>query len=134
MSAIDTTKLYPPKTTGRGLVECLTDVFKDCEASDVRVVFIGYERDEQGNPVLIDDEYRLLIRHLDIYALGDGVSEEVKNQYDKAPLLSMMILFTKQGKVGVLQFKSVEDLSKHEYKEWEQAAITDYFNRKKQGL
>lgn len=128
MSAIDTGKVYPPRTTDGGLVECLMDVFSDREASDVTVVFCGYERDEQGNPVLRDDEYRILVRELGIPALDDGVVKELKKQYDKAPLLSLMILWRKQGKVGILKFKSVDEADG--YEEWEEDAITNYANRR----
>jgi hypothetical protein len=79
------------------------------------------------------------IRPIGIRAIVPEVREELRKQYDSAPLVSLMVLWMrrsvgKEGKMGVLAFHPVAPGEKapqeHEYKPWESKAISWYLQRR----
>lgn len=65
--------------------------------------------------------------------------EELRKQYDSAPLMSLMVLWMrrsvgKEGKLGILSFHPVapgeKSPTKGDYEPWEKKAISFYLHRR----
>jgi hypothetical protein len=134
----DEGKVQPAGTQYLGLIDSLIDLFKDRSASDVEVVFIQYKL-VNGEKVVEDGQHVVEIRPIGIRAIVPEVREELRKQYDSAPLVSLMVLWMrrnvgKEGKMGVLAFHPVAPgeraRQEHEYKPWESKAISWYLQRR----
>jgi hypothetical protein len=125
----------PAGTQFLGVVDSLIDLFKEPSISGVEVIFISYKLDEKGEKVVADNQQVAEIRAVGITGIGPQTQETLREQYDKSPMLSLMVLWRRPSaeKLGILKFQPIIPGQpfprKAEYEQWEQAAIAAYIHR-----
>lgn len=132
-------KVQPAGTQYLGLIDSLIDLFKNPDVSDVEVVFISYKLDSKGERIVEDNQHVVEIRPIGIRGIGDQVKQELRKQYELAPLMSLMVLWLnpkvgKEGKLGTMSFKPVPPgknaPAKGDFDSWEKKAIGFYLQRR----
>jgi hypothetical protein len=125
----------PPGTQFSSLMNSLADLFRDPTVSDVEVVFIGFKLDHMGEKIVEDNQNIAQIRAIGITGISDETQEALREQYEMAPLISLLALWTRQStqKLGILKFYSVTPDNPHpkspHYDAWEKKAIRAYIDR-----
>jgi hypothetical protein len=128
-------KIHPSGTQFAGLMEELARLFENEKCSNIEVVLLSNKLDDQGNKVVHDGMYVAEIRPMGIHILDDQTHEFLKREYDRLPLLSILVLWTRYGagKLGIMKFLSILDgepvPEQVEYAEWESKAIAAYLDR-----
>lgn len=127
-------RMLPPETLFPKLVDSLREVFAKPDVERVEVFFISYKLDENGERAVEDNQHVAQIRPVGISGLSDETEEVLKQQFDSAPVLSLLVLWSRPrvDKLGILKFwrANPEDLvPQTDYEEWEQTAIRDYMDR-----
>lgn len=139
MNLADEGKVQPAGTQYLGLIDSLIDLFKSKEATDVEVVFISYKLDAKGEKIVEDNQNVVEIRPIGIRAINAEVREELRKQYESAPLMSLMVLWLrrnvgKEGRLGILSFKPAAPgktkPEKEDHDPWEKKAISFYLHRR----
>jgi hypothetical protein len=139
MGFADEGKVQPAGTQYLGLIDSLIDLFKNKDVSDVEVVFISYKLDAGGEKIVEDGQHVVEIRPIGIRAINAEVREELRKQYDLAPMMSLMVLWLrrnvgKEGRLGTLSFKPVApgktQPEKGDFDPWEKKAISFYLHRR----
>ena len=132
-------RMLPPETLFPKLIDSLCEVFAKLGVERVEVFFIGYKLNEYGERVVEDNQHVALIRPVGISGLSDETKQVLKQQFDLAPILSLLVLWSRPGteKLGILKFWRVnteDPVPKMDYEEWEQTAIRDYMDRNQLGV
>jgi len=128
-------EVFPADTKLQKLLESLTDLFTESEVSNVEVAFISYKLDTSGEKVVEENQHVAQIRAVGITGIDQETQEVLKEQYEMAPLISILILWMRPSseKLGILQFRAVtpdEPTPKAgEYQDWEKQAISAYIDR-----
>jgi hypothetical protein len=128
-------KVHPPGTQFAGLMEELARLFADDKCRNIEVVLLSDKLDEQGNKVTHDNMHVAEIRAIGIHVFDDEIRQSLKREYERLPLLSLLVLWTRYGagKLGIMKFQPVsegEPIPEHvEYAEWESKAIAAYLGR-----
>lgn len=68
------------------------EVFAKPEVEPAEVFFIGYKLDEKGKRVVEDNEHLAQIRPVGISGLSDETEQVLKQQFDFALILSLLVL------------------------------------------
>lgn len=127
--------VHAPGTHLAGLMKDLEHLFADDKCHNIEVVLLSNKLDGEGNKIIKDGRYVSELRSFGIHILDDETRESLKREYERLPLLSMLVLWTKYGtgKIGIRQFRPLskeeaipEDI---EYAEWESKAIAAYLER-----
>ena len=121
------------------LIDSLREVFTKPDVERVEVFFIGYKLDEKGERVVEDNQHVAQIRPVGISGLSDETEQVLKQQFDLAPIFSLLVLWSRPRgeKLGILKFwpaNSEDPVPKTDYLEWEQVAIRDYMDRNQIGV
>jgi hypothetical protein len=128
-------KAQPAGTQFLGLVDSLIDLFKEPNISEVEVVFVSYKLDAKGNKIVEDNQHVAEIRWLGLNSIGEENREKLRGEYDKAPMLSLMVLWLRPSaeRLGVANFPPIipgQPLpQKGAYTQWEKTSIAAYMRR-----
>jgi hypothetical protein len=112
----------------------LTDLFRDLSVSDVEVVFISLKLDVMGETIVEDNQNVAQIRAVGIAGISDEMRESLRQQYEIAPLISLLVLWTRRStqKLGILKLCPVTPDNPDptpDYEEWEKRAVSAYMER-----
>ncbi|MGA2167476.1 MAG: hypothetical protein ABSG62_04650, partial [Terracidiphilus sp.] len=128
-------EVFPAGTQFSSLVDSLTDLFKDPGTSGVEVIFISFKLDEKGEKVVEDNQHVAQIRAVGVTGISHETQEVLREQYDMAPLISLMVLWIRPSaeKLGILKFQPIAlgnpPPKTAEYEDWEKKAIGSYIHR-----
>jgi hypothetical protein len=128
-------EIRPAGTQFAGLTEELARLFEDDKCQNIEVVLLSNKLDDGGNKVIQDNMYVAEIRAIGVHAFDEETRQSLKREYERLPLLSMLVLWTRYGagKLGIMKFRSVfenEPVPEHvDYEEWESKAIAAYLDR-----
>jgi hypothetical protein len=126
--------IYEPGTAFATLSEKLARLSKDPKCSNVLVFLLMNKLDQVGKKVVRDGVGVGEIHPIEIHLFDEETQAFLKHAYDKSPVLSVLVLWTRYGagKLGILRLKPVpgEDTSMAgEYEDWERKAIAAYLHR-----
>lgn len=130
-------KIYPPGTQFARLMEELERLFEDQQCANIEVTLLSNKLDDRGEKLVSEGMYVAEIRPIGVHVLDEGTRRFLKQEYERLPLLSMLVLWTRYGagKLGILKFQPVsenEPVPLHaDYAEWESKAIAAYLDRHK---
>lgn len=127
-------RLFPPENLFAKLLESLREVFAKPDVERLEVDFINYKVDEKGEKVVKDDHHVAEIRPVGISGLDEEVERVLREQFDRGPNLSLLVLWSRPQveKLGILKFcRANPDLPipETDYETWEQLAIRAYMDR-----
>jgi len=128
-------QVRPPGTAFSSLVESLGRLFEDSKCSNIEVFFLSNKLDEQGKKVVHEKMHVAEIHQFAIHVFNDQTCQALKCEYDKAPVLGILTLWTRYGtgKLGIQKLRPVSKVDSSEdpgdYEEWEAKAITAYLDR-----
>ena len=126
----------PAGTMFLGLIEELMDLVGNPDVSRIEVLMACYELDEHGEKKLVGGKHSIAKRAFVIRGMDKAVQDELREQFDAAPLTHMMILwmeqFQNERKMGIASFdpatqKKVTRAS--DYDVVEKSMISDYLKR-----
>jgi hypothetical protein len=128
-------KIHPPGTQFSGLMDELDRLLQDSKCTNIEVILLSNKLDDQGEKVLNEGMYIAEIRPIGIRALDEATRELLKQEYERFPVISMLVLWTRYGagKLGIMRFLAVstnESMPQPvDYAEWESKAIAAYLDR-----
>ena len=126
--------VHEPGTAFTTLSEKLAQLSKDPKCSNVVVFLLMNKLDKDGKKVVRDGMGVAEIHPIEIHLFDDETQAFIKQAYDKSPVLSILVLWTRYGtgKLGILRLKPVPEDGPSvadEYEEWEGKAISAYLHR-----
>lgn len=126
--------IHPPGTAFAALSEKLAQSSEDPKCSNLEVYLLSNKLDQDGEKVVRDGMWMAEIRPFGIYLFTEEARALLKQEYDKAPVLSILVLWTRYGagKLGILELKPVREDDTplaDEYEEWERKVIAAYLHR-----
>jgi hypothetical protein len=128
-------KIHAPGTAFPALLEDLSRLSEDPKCNDLEVTFLSNKLDESGQKIVNGGMHVAEIRAIGIHVFDDETRAVLKREYDKFPVLSILVLWTRYGagKLGILQLRPMQredDIPVvDEYEEWEGKAIAAYLHR-----
>ena len=128
-------KIHAPGTAFPALLEELSRLSEDPKCNDLEVTFLSNKLDESGQKTVIGGMYVADIRAIGIHVFDDETRAVLKREYDRFPVLSILVLWTRYGagKLGILQLRPMQGEDDipvvGEYEEWEGKAIAAYLHR-----
>ncbi len=128
-------KVHPPGTQFAGLMEELAHLFEDSKCTNIEVILLSNKLNDKGEKVVSGGTYVAELRPIGIHVLDEDTRQFLKQEYERLPLLSMLVLWTRYGagKLGIMKFQAVsenEPIPEHvDYAEWESKAIAAYLDR-----
>lgn len=128
-------KIYPPGTQFAQLMEELARLFQDDKCTNIEVTFLSIKLDDRGNKVVDDNMYVAEIRPIGLHVLNEDTRQFLKQEYERLPLVSLLVLWTRYGagKLGIMKFQPVAENepvpTEVNYEEWEAKAISAYLDR-----
>ena len=128
-------QVRPPGTAFASLVESLSQLFDDPKCSNVEVFLLSNKLDEQGQKIWHGQMHVAEIHQFAIHVFGEESRDALKREYDKAPVLGVLTLWTRYGtgKLGIQKLKPVSNAGSAkdpgDYEEWEAKAIVAYLDR-----
>jgi hypothetical protein len=128
-------RILPPGTLFAGFMEELARVFQDDKCANIEVTFLSNKLDDQGNKVVDDNMYVAEIRAIGVHVLNEGIRQFLKQEYERLPTLSILVLWTRYGagKLGIMKFQPIAENepvpNEVNYAEWEGKAIGAYLDR-----
>lgn len=126
--------IHEPGTAFAGLSEELVRLSQDQKCSNIEVYLHSGKLDQDGKKVLRDGMWAAEIRHFGIYRFDAETRAFLKQEFDRSPVLSTLVLWTRYGagKLGILKLKPIregETPEPDEYEQWEREAIAAYLHR-----
>jgi len=127
-------KVHAPGTAFPTLLEELTRLSEDLKCTNLEVTFLSNKLGEDGQNVFHDGEYVAEIRSFGIHVFGDETRAFLKQEFERFPVLSLLVLWTRYGagKLGILRMQPVRSDDTpvtDEYQEWEGKVIAAYLRR-----
>jgi len=128
-------KIHPPGTQFVRLMEELAHLFQDDKCANIEVTFLSNKLDDRGNKVVDDNMYVAEIRPIGVPVLNEDTRQFLKQEYERLPLLSILVLWTRYGagKLGIMKFQPVAENepvpNEFDYAQWEVKAIGAYLDR-----
>jgi hypothetical protein len=128
-------KIHAPGMAFPALLEDLSRLSEDPKCNDLEVTFLSNKLDESGQKIVNGAMHVAEIRAIGIHVFNDETRAVLKREYDKFPVLSILVLWTRYGagKLGILQLRPMQgedDIPAiGEYEEWEGKAIAAYLHR-----
>jgi hypothetical protein len=128
-------KIHPPGTQFANLMKELERLFEDDKCTNIEVAFLSNKLDALGNKIVDGDMHVAEVRPIGIHALNEDTRQLLKQEYERLPLLSMLVLWTRYGagKLGIMRFlplienEPIPDGA--DYSEWEAMATRAYLDR-----
>lgn len=130
-------KIYPPGTQFVRLMEELERLLEDQQCANIEVTLLSNKLNDRGEKLASEGIYVAEIRPIGIRVLDEDTRRFLKQEYERLPLLSMLVLWTRYGagKLGILKFQPVSENEpvpvNADYAEWESKAIAAYLDRHK---
>jgi hypothetical protein len=126
--------VHAPGTAFATLSEKLGRLSEDPKCSNVVVFFLVNKLYQDGNKVVRDGAGVAEIWPIEIHLFDEETRAFLKQAYDKSPVLSILVLWTRYGagKLGILRLKPLleDDASMAgDLEEWERKAIAVYLRR-----
>ena len=126
--------VHAPGTAFAMLSEKLGQLSGDPKCSNCVVFLLANKLDQDGNKVVWDGAGVAEIRPIEIHLFDKETRDFLKQAYDKSPVLSILVLWTRYGagKLGILRLKPLpeDDASvAGDLEEWERKAIAVYLRR-----
>jgi hypothetical protein len=128
-------KVHAPGTAFAALLEDLARLSDDPKCTNLEVTFLINKLDEDGQKIIHEGKYAAEIHPIGIHVFDEETRAFLKQEYEKFPVLSVLILWTRYGagKLGILQLRPIREGEDSaiidEYEEWEKRAISAYLNR-----
>jgi hypothetical protein len=128
-------QIRAPGTAFTALVEALAGLFEDHKCSNIEIALLSKKLDERGQFILHEEMHVAEIRRIAIHVFDEETRNALKHEYDRVPVLGMLILWTRlgAGKLGIQKLKPIANresiLNEEDYEEWEAKAISDYLDR-----
>jgi len=127
-------KVHAPGTAFSVLLEELARLSEDPKCTNLEVTFLSNKLGEDGQKVVHDGKYVAEIRSVGIHVFSDETRAFLKQEFDRFPVLSLLVLWTRYGagKLGILRLQPVRDDDTPvtgEDQEWEGKAIAAYLHR-----
>jgi hypothetical protein len=127
-------RIHAPGTAFAALSEELARLSEDPKCSNLEVYLLSNKLDQNGEKVVRDGMWAAETRPFGIYLFDEETRAFLKQEYDKSPVLSMLVLWTRYGagKLGILKLKPIREDDTpvaDEYEEWEGKAIAAYLHR-----
>ena len=131
----ESVKVHAPGTALSTLLEELARLSDDPKCINLEVTFLSNKLDEDGQKVVDAGKYAAEIRSVGIHAFDDETRASLKEEFERFPVLSLLVLWTRYGagKLGILRLQPVrgddDTPVTGEYQEWEGKAIAAYLHR-----
>jgi hypothetical protein len=127
-------RFFPPENLFAKLLESLREVFAKPDVEHVEVDFVHYKVDAKGEKVVKDDHHVAEIRPVGISGLDEEVEKVLREQFDRGPNLSLLVLWSRPRveKLGILKFcraNPEHPIPEQDYEAWDQLAIRAYTDR-----
>jgi hypothetical protein len=128
-------KVHAPGTAFPALLEELSRLSEDPKCKNLEVTFLSKKLDETGQNIVNEGMHVAEIRAVGIHVFDEETCALLKREYDKVPVLSMLVLWTRYGagKIGILQLRPMQGEDDipvaGDYEEWEGKAIAAYLER-----
>jgi hypothetical protein len=128
-------KVHARGTAFSALLEELARLSEDPKCTNIEVTFLSNKLGEDGQKVAYHGKYVAEIRSVGIHVFDDETREFLKQEFDRFPVLSLLVLWTRYGagKLGILQLQPVrgddDTPVTGEYQEWEGRVIAAYLHR-----
>lgn len=127
-------KVHPPGTAFPTLLEELSRLSEDPKCTNLEVTLLSSKLDEDGQKVIHDGKCVAEIRSVGIHVFGDEARAFLKQEFERFPVLSVLLLWTRYGagKLGILRLLPVRGDGTSvtgEYQEWEGKVIAAYLRR-----
>jgi hypothetical protein len=127
-------RIHPPGAALDALSEDLARLSGDPKCSNLEVYLLGGKVDQEGQKIIHDGRWIAEIRSFGIYFFNEETKALLKQEFEKSPVLSVLVLWTRYGagKLGILKLKPVPKNGASladEYEEWEGRAIAAYLHR-----
>ena len=121
-------------TAFTALSENLVRINEDPKSSKLEVYLLSNKLDENGQKVMNDGMAAAEIRPIGINVFDEETRAFLKQQFDKAPVISVLVLWTRYGagKLGILRMKPTDNgatFDGDDYEAWEGKAISAYLHR-----
>ena len=126
--------IHPAGTAFTALREEITRLSQDPKCRNLEVYFLSNKIDEKGENVVHDGMWTAEIRPIGLHVVDDETWLFLRQEYDKAPVLSILLLWTRYGagKLGILRMKPAPKDGRpldEEFEDWERKAISAYLHR-----
>jgi len=126
--------VHEPGTAFTALSENLVRINEDPKSSKLEVYLLSNKLDERGQKVMRDSMAAAEVRPIGIDVFDEETREFLKQQFDKSPVISVLVLWTRYGagKLGILRMKPTENgaaFDGDDYEDWEGKAISAYLHR-----
>lgn len=128
-------KVHPPGTLLARLMEELEGLLQDNRCANIEVTLLSNKLDNQGNKVVDDNMFVAEIRPIGVHVINEDTSQFLKQEYERSPVLSILVLWTRYGagKLGIMKFQPIQENeavpTKFDCAEWEAEAISAYLDR-----
>lgn len=128
-------KVHAPGTAFPALLEELSRLSEDPKCKNLEVTFLTKKLDEAGQNIVNEGMHVAEIRAVGIQVFDEDTCALLKQEYDKVPVLSMLVLWTRYGagKIGILQLRPMQGEDDipvaGDYEEWEGKSIAVYLER-----
>ena len=124
-----------------GLVETLTDLVKNPDASRIEVAMASYHLDAQGLKIREGGKHSIALRSFEVKDMNSDTQEQLRQQIAAGPVACLMILWMEgsgqQSKLGAATFDPITHNRKARVAtldEVERFAISDYIQRHRQSV
>lgn len=100
-------KIHAPGMAFPALLEDLSRLSEDPKCNDLEVTFLSNKLDESSQKIVNGGMHVAEIRAIGIHVFDDETRAVLKREYDKFPVLSILVLWTRYGagKLGILQLR-----------------------------
>jgi hypothetical protein len=90
-------------------MEELDRLLEDTTRTNIEVILLSNKLDGQGQEIVNEGMYVAEIRSIGIHILDEVTGRFLKQEYERLPLLSMLVLWTRYGagKLGIMRFVAV---------------------------
>jgi hypothetical protein len=127
-------KVHAPCTAFSTLLEELARLSEDSKCNNLEVTFLSNKMGEDGQKIVHDGKFIAEIRSFGIHVFGDDTRALLKEEFERFPVLSLLVLWTRYGagKIEILRLQPVRgdnETMVPEYQEWEGKAIAAYLHR-----
>jgi hypothetical protein len=133
----ESSRIHPAGTALAEVSAQLARLIGDPKCRGVELIILSGKLDQEGRQVLHDGVWSAEINAVGIRVFDKETEDFLKQQYDKAPVLGVLILWARYGagKLGISRFITVEEQAAKPTAEaddfigWERKAIANYLQR-----
>ena len=134
-------QVNPAGAATLGLVETLTDLVKNPDASRIEVAMASYNLDAQGLKIREGGKHSIALRSFEVKDMTSDTQEQLRQQIEGGAVSCLMVLwmqgFAQESKLGAATFDPLTSNRKARaatLDEVERFAISDYIQRHRQSV